>query len=63
MPWWGKSPDPKSEPPKDTKDEAHNKTFDPDKLPAREKLPASLQKIVDKADADNSFFDNIVEGV
>ena len=61
MPWWGKPKDPEPEQPKASKDESE-KTFDPDKLPAKEKLPKALQKIVDKADADHSFFDNIVEG-
>lgn len=65
MPWWGKSSDPKPEAPQDANDKSdtsQGKTFDPDRLPAREKLPVSLQKIVDMADKDNSFFDNVVEG-
>lgn len=65
MPWWGKSSEPKPEPPKEAKDSSdapQNKTFDPDRLPAREKLPASLQKIVNKADTDSRFFDEVVEG-
>jgi fission process protein 1 len=36
--------------------------FDPDKLPTRRKLPKGLQNIVDKADADESFFDDLVDG-
>jgi fission process protein 1 len=35
--------------------------FDPTKLPEREKLPAKLQKIVDKSDQDD-FFDDLVDG-
>ncbi|KAI9158238.1 Mitochondrial fission process protein [Paramyrothecium foliicola] len=70
MPWWGKSQDAKSEPqaqdPKPSNDQKDtsplSKAFDPDKLPDREKLPKALQKIVDKADQDGSFFDNVVEG-
>ncbi|KAH8678692.1 mitochondrial 18 KDa protein-domain-containing protein [Tricladium varicosporioides] len=34
----------------------------PSELPAPEKLPASLQKIVDKADVDESFYDDLYEG-
>ncbi len=37
-------------------------SFEPDKLPPREKLPKALQKIVDKSDEDGSFFDNVVDG-
>lgn len=70
MPWWGKSQDTKPEqqaqdpkPSNDQKDATPlSKAFDPNKLPDREKLPKSLQKIVDKAGQDGSFFDNVVEG-
>ncbi|KAG9237408.1 mitochondrial 18 KDa protein-domain-containing protein [Amylocarpus encephaloides] len=34
----------------------------PTSLPAPEKLPAALQKIVDKDDADESFYDELYEG-
>lgn len=34
----------------------------PTGLPAPEKLPASLQKIVDKADVDESFYDELYDG-
>jgi fission process protein 1 len=34
----------------------------PTGLPAVEKLPASLQKIVDKSDADENFYDELYEG-
>ncbi|EHK99694.1 putative Mitochondrial fission process protein 1 [Glarea lozoyensis 74030] len=34
----------------------------PTGLPAAEKLPAGLQKIVDKSDADESFYDELYEG-
>lgn len=61
MPWWGKSEAPKDEKPAVAP--ADSASFDPDKLPPREKLPRKLQKIVDKADAENSnFFDDIKEG-
>ena len=38
------------------------KAFDPRKLPEREKLPAKLQTIVDKAEKDENFFDELVSG-
>ncbi len=58
MPWWGKS-----ETPKDEQPSSANSSTEVDKLPPREKLPANLQKIVDKANADNSnFFDDVKEG-
>lgn len=60
MPWWGKSEAPKEEKPSGAAAAASN---DLDKLPPREKLPANLQKIVDKANAENSsFFDDVKEG-
>jgi fission process protein 1 len=76
MPWWGKSQDAKPEqqaaqpqalqqdptPSNDQNGAPLSKTFDPDKLPDREKLPKALQKIVDKADQDESIFDDVVEG-
>jgi fission process protein 1 len=36
--------------------------FDPSKLPDRTKLPPKLQKIVEKTDKDENFFDELVEG-
>lgn len=36
--------------------------FDPKKLPDREKLPPALQKIVDKQDQEENFFDELVDG-
>lgn len=62
MPWWGKSEEKPAEEVKPASPAKSNSSSFNDKLPAREKLPKSLQKIVDKADADGSFFDNIVEG-
>lgn len=62
MPWWGKSQEPKPDQPTNATTSSPAK-FDPDKLPHAEKLPKGLQKIVDKADDDGSFFDNIVEGL
>jgi mitochondrial fission process protein 1 len=63
MPWWGKSdPKPQAEPPKEAENASKTTSFDPDKLPQNRKLPQGLQKIVDKADEDNSFFDDVVEG-
>lgn len=34
----------------------------PTGLPEREKLPKNLQKIVDKADKDESFYDELYDG-
>lgn len=34
----------------------------PTGLPNREKLPKSLQSIVDKADKDESFYDELYDG-
>lgn len=62
MPWWGKSEEKPAEEAKPAPPAKSNTTNFNDKLPAREKLPQSLQKIVDKADDDGSFFDSIVEG-
>lgn len=71
--FWSKGPD-KTEPAKDKKPEtppspAANTSsrsdvneFDPDKVPTQRKLPKDLQKIVDKADKDENFFDDLVEG-
>lgn len=69
MPWWGRSSDTSSkaasneaskEAPKETTQDAA--AFDPNRLPNREKLPQSLQKIVDKADHEDNFYDEIVSG-
>lgn len=35
---------------------------DLEKLPAKEKLPPGLQKIVDKADKDDSLYDELWDG-
>jgi mitochondrial fission process protein 1 len=65
---WGKSPDKAPKEPKEAvvveakevpKD---RKAFDPDKLPEREKLPDGLQKLVDKADKNESFYDELLDG-
>lgn len=66
--WWGKGSD------KDSKKENASAAepgksnapqpapFDPDKLPDREKLPPALQKIVDKQDKDENWYDELVDG-
>jgi mitochondrial fission process protein 1 len=36
--------------------------FDPGKLPERERLPAKLQTIVDRADKEDNFYDDLVTG-
>lgn len=58
MPWWGNSKDDKA----GSKAETSEPAFDASKLPAREKLPSKLQEIVNKADDDNSFFDDVKKG-
>ncbi|KYK59085.1 Mitochondrial 18kDa protein [Drechmeria coniospora] len=65
MPWWGGSKEPRSkpeaaEPTVETSDSSSS--FDPKKLPKRERLPKGLQTIVDKADGDSGFFDDLREG-
>lgn len=36
--------------------------FDPNKLPERQKLPPALQKIVDKQDKDDAYWDDFYDG-
>lgn len=73
--WWGNSPDkpqpPQASPAEKPKEQAKEvvkdaktavKSFDPDKLPNREKLPKGLQRIVDKADRDENFYNELVDG-
>jgi fission process protein 1 len=36
--------------------------MDPEKLPDRKKLPKKLQKIIDKSDKEENFFEELVEG-
>lgn len=62
MPWWSKSQEAAAEQPKAPSNEPDKETFDPDKLPIKEKLPKKLQNIVDKAHEDESFFDKVVDG-
>lgn len=59
-----KPPAPKPSPAETNKSPEPSKAtdkFDPDRLPEREKLPAKLQKIVDKED-ENDFLDDLYEG-
>ncbi|KAI0120343.1 mitochondrial 18 KDa protein-domain-containing protein [Hypoxylon sp. NC0597] len=71
--WWGKGSDkseasqnkPSQAPPAPATqvDPRHDATqFDPNKLPERRALPKSLQRIVDKSDGDDNFFDELVDG-
>lgn len=67
--WWGKgsdkppAPTAPAEPPKAESSPAEApKSFDPSKLPEREKLNPNLQKIIDKADKEDNFFDELVSG-
>ncbi|PFH60044.1 hypothetical protein XA68_11528 [Ophiocordyceps unilateralis] len=62
MLWWGNSKDHKPEKAQEKDAPQQNSSFVPDKLPEREKLPKSLQKIVNTADTDSRFFDDIREG-
>ncbi|KAK3898964.1 mitochondrial fission process protein 1 [Staphylotrichum tortipilum] len=50
-----------STPQTDTKNPPPPADFDPAKLPKREKLPSKLQKIVEKQDKDENFFDELVD--
>lgn len=70
--WWGKGQDkPREvakevEPKPNGKDAANTRRsgaeFDPEKLPRREKLPDRLQKIIEKSDDEENFFDEVVDG-
>lgn len=71
--WWGKGSSDKTEAPKDKPSAPPSSTgnvdprkdasnFDPEKLPDHRKLPKGLQNIVDKADHDDNFFDELVDG-
>ncbi|KAF9874638.1 hypothetical protein CkaCkLH20_07775 [Colletotrichum karsti] len=63
--WWGNK---KAEEPKESskdKDSGNGngaKNFDPDRLPPHQKLPKALQKIVDRSDKEENFFDELVDG-
>lgn len=46
----------------DEKDKDASAPFDPKKMPNRQKLPPALQKIVDKQDKEDNFFDELVDG-
>lgn len=61
MPWWGKTQE-KAEEVKEKVEDVTNKTFDASKLPEKKSLPQGMQKIVDRADADSRFYDDIREG-
>lgn len=69
--WWGKGSDKDSKAaPKENASAAEPgksnapqpAPFDPNKLPDREKLPPALQKIVDKQDKDENWYDELVDG-
>jgi fission process protein 1 len=62
MPWWGKSQEPKDAAESKRESQDAKSSFNPDRLPPKQKLPKALQKIVDKSDEDGSFFDDVVEG-
>ncbi len=71
--WWGKGSSDKPEVSKENKtpeappsakvDPRKDATaFDPDKLPERRELPKGMQKIVETADRDDNFFEELAEG-
>lgn len=65
--FWGKGPDkPPSDAGTDKTKTAGSSTkgdgFDADKLPASKNLPRKLQKIVDKEDKDDNFYDELISG-
>ncbi|KND89939.1 Mitochondrial fission process protein 1 [Tolypocladium ophioglossoides CBS 100239] len=62
MPWWGKSKESKPEQDQEPNASSQSSSFDPHKLPSRGRLPKGTQKIVDKADDDSGFFDDLREG-
>jgi fission process protein 1 len=68
--WWSNSSDkdPKAAA-KDTPAETSKKAdakdaspFDPNRLPKREKLPPAMQRIVEKSEKEDNFFDELVDG-
>jgi fission process protein 1 len=62
MPWWGKSEKPQPDEAQESKGQSNDTDFDPNKLPARQRLPKGLQQIVEKSDKDSRFFDDVVDG-
>ncbi|KAH7035529.1 mitochondrial 18 KDa protein-domain-containing protein [Microdochium trichocladiopsis] len=75
MPWWGKGSSDKDKkddssksstapaPPTAPVNPKNDATdYDPNALPARRRLPKGMQSIVDKADREESFYDELVEG-
>jgi fission process protein 1 len=44
------------------KDSENPKRAPPADLPKPEKLPASLQRIIDRADKDENFYDELYDG-
>lgn len=68
MPWWWKSSDskeskPESQRPNESAEASGKEPSISDKLPPKPKqLPPALQKIVDKADKDSTFFEDVSEG-
>lgn len=76
MSWWGKGSSDKDKKDDSSKSSTtaaaasstavnpkHDATnYDPNALPSRRKLPKDMQSIVDKADREESFYDELVEG-
>lgn len=76
MSWWGKgsdkdkpqaAPSPPAtgqpiEPVESRKDAAPKPEFNPDQLPERKKLSPKFQKIIDKSDHEDSWYEELVDG-
>lgn len=56
------SPDPRYDNSKTNKNASAPAAFDPNKLPERQKLSPALQKIVDKQERDDNYFDELYDG-
>lgn len=56
------SPDPRYDTSKTKRDGSAPVAFDPDKLPERQKLSPALQKILDKQEKEENYFDELYDG-
>lgn len=56
------SPDPRYDSSKTKKNTSAPPAFDPDKLPERQKLSPALQKIVDRQEKEENYFDELYDG-
>lgn len=61
--FWGKGPDkPTAETSGKVAGASTSTEYDSDKLPASKSLPRNLQKIVDKEDKEDNFYDELISG-